>query len=263
MRQYLELVNRILTSESECREPLFITSLAVVSEVMGVPMAAVESIARQNNIEIITKDRGAWIDEDALRGVYADAYVRKIKCYFNNCTRHLYELNNAEQLQFYQFCNQYKKATLPGPVRKWEDIDEQSLRAHFEQEVKEKSPKQKSCPEIILDIDLANLIEKQKELVRIDLSERADSLFVESPCRRIINAYSNHLLHSVVHSRWACRKPRKNIQSQVCEHSPVWIKPARYYVYIGDDEDHIEESVLTVNDHIGGHSSNSVLRMVA
>jgi len=106
---YMELNDTVVTSIKERRKPKFITSLAIVSEVMGVPMAAVESIARQNNIEIITKDRGACIDEDALCGVYADAYVRKIKCYFNNCTRHLYELNNAEQLQFYQFCTNTKR----------------------------------------------------------------------------------------------------------------------------------------------------------
>lgn len=243
-------------------------SLKVISEVMGVPMVAVQSIARDNKLNINSEDRGACIDENALHGVYADAYVRKIKCYFNNCNKHIYELSNAEQLQFYQFCNQYKKASLPGSVRKWEDIDEESIRAHFEQEVKKKSPKRKKKSFIDLfsglgglelELSLKNL---DKEIISIIPAEKDDIAIAKPPYERMY-AEPSDILHTIVHSRWACRKPKKRIRPQLCALSPIWIVPARYYTYSGDDNDHIENTVLQVNAHIGDQLYNSIPRMAA
>lgn len=240
--------------------------LAIVSEVMGVPMAAVQSIARDNKLNINSEDRGACIDENALHGVYADAYVRKIKCYFNNCNKHIYELSNAEQLQFYQFCNQYKKASLPGSVRKWEDIDEEAIRAHFEQEVKKKSPKRKKKSFIDLfsglgglELSLKNL---DTEIISIIPSKKDDFAIANPPYERMYAGPSD-ILHTIVHSRWACRKPKKRIRPQTYVHSLVWLLPARYYVYSGDDIDHIENTVLQENGHMGDQLFNSIPRMVA
>lgn len=239
--------------------------LAMVSEVMGVPIVAVQSIARQNHLTITTVDSSACIDENALHGVYADAYVRKIKCYYNNCTRYYDELNNAEQLQFYQFCNQYKKASLPGSVCKWEDIDEESIRAHFEQEVKKKSPKRKKGLVIDLFSGLGGLelsLKNQDTVISIIPSEKEDNVITNPPYERKYAEPSN-ILHTIVHSRWACRKPKKRIRPQICAHSPVWLVPARYYVYSGDDNDHIENTVLQVNGHTGDQLYNSIPRMAS
>lgn len=233
---------------------------------MGVPMVAVQTIARVNNLNIYSNDRSACIDENALHGVYADAYVRKIKCYFNNCNKHIYELSNAEQLQFYQFCNQYKKASLPGSVCKWEDIDEESIRAHFEQEVKKKSPKRKKGSVIDLFSGLGglelSLKSQDKESISLIPSEKDDIVITNPPYEKTYAEPSN-ILHTIVHSRWACRKPKKRIRPQICAHSPVWLVPARYYVYSGDDNDHIENTVLQVNDHASGQLYNSIPRMAS
>lgn len=232
----------------------------------GCAYSAVESIARLNHLKITTVDSSACIDENALHGVYADAYVRKIKCYYNNCTRHILELNSAEQLQFHQFCNQYKKASLPGSVRKWEDIDEESIRAHFEQEVKKKSPKHKEKSFIDLFSGIEGLIvcalESQDTVISIKPSEKDDYVVTNPPYERMyVEPFD--ILHTIAHSRWACRKPKKRIRPQICVHSPVWLIPARYYVYSGDDNDHIVNTVLQINGHIGDHLLNSIPRMVA
>lgn len=240
--------------------------LAIVSEVMGVPMAAVQSIARDNKLNINSEDRGACIDENALHGVYADAYVRKIKCYFNNCNKHIYELSNAEQLQFYQFCNLYKRASLPGSVRKWEDLNEEAIRAHFEQEVKKKSPRRKKKSFIDLFSGLGGLEFSLKcldtEVISITPSEK-DAIVITKPPYERNYAEPSDILHTIVHSRWASRKPKKRKSPQLCEHSSAWVISARYYIYSGEDNDHIENTVLQVNGHIGDQWYNSIPRMVA
>jgi len=157
---------------------------------------------------------------------------------------------------------QYKKATLLGSVRKWEEIDEQSIRAHFEQEVKEKSPKQESQHYLCCAESLFGQLEKIREAIRCKLSGEEDVIFARPPYHRKYVAQSDPL-YDISHSRWAYRQPKKRVYSPVRIHYQNWLVPARYYIYIGDDDDHIEEFVLTVNDHISGHSSNSIFKMVA
>lgn len=246
--------------------PHFSTTLDVIQRVMGVPKAAVQAIARNAGIDD-EKQVGACIDENAL-SYFADAYVRKVKTYFNSCTRHLNELSYAEQIQFNLFYNQFKKASSSGSIRKWEDIDEDTLRAHFEQEVKDKTSKEKPNKVTSL-VDLFSgagglfQIDKIAENVLRDLSNEDDNVVVERPRYRRKYIAQSDLQLAIIYSRWVRRKQKKRIRSQICDHSPIWLLPARYYVFSGDDNDHIENTVLQVNGHIGDPLYNSIPRMAA
>lgn len=121
----------------------FMTSLEVVQEVMSVPMAAIKTIARQENIQF-ENEQSACLDENVL-GVYADAYVRKLKSYFNSMkNKNNCQLGTDDYLVFDEFCVNFKKPECNSKKAcKWSDIDTDAIRKHFFALIKEKTPEKK------------------------------------------------------------------------------------------------------------------------
>lgn len=108
--------------------------LEVLRQEMNVPMAAILAIARSENVE--TDSQSEYISEDSL-GVYADAYIRKLKEYFRRMTHDDDSLLDiADIITFEHFCEAYKKSSLNDTrVRSWDDIDQESIRENFFQRV--------------------------------------------------------------------------------------------------------------------------------
>ena len=136
MNFYLSnLLSSIIEETSKAR---FSTSLEVVQRVMGVPMIAVQNIAR--NIGVNDNIKGsACIDENALV-YFADAYARKMKAYFNRTRCAVNRLSPDEQRAFFQFCDEFKKThVLCTKLLTWNDIDEEAIREQFIYEVKKQT----------------------------------------------------------------------------------------------------------------------------
>ena len=66
----------------------FKTSSEVIQKVMNVPMCAVISILRSNGYNDIHDETSLCIDEERL-GVFAEAYVRKMKIYFTRSLQNI------------------------------------------------------------------------------------------------------------------------------------------------------------------------------
>ena len=77
----------------------FKTSSEVIQKVMNVPMCAVISILRSNGYNDIHDETSLCIDEERL-GVFAEAYVRKMKIYF---TRSLQNISSLTYSGAYPF----------------------------------------------------------------------------------------------------------------------------------------------------------------
>lgn len=130
----------LFSSESDVEEPMKLSiPLELLRQQMNVPMVAIRAIAQSEGIEI--DSQGECISEDSL-GVYADAYIRKLKEYFRRMTHNSELVLDPEDIiVFDQFCETFKKSTLhDSKVRSWSDIDQDAIRENFIQSVITKVP---------------------------------------------------------------------------------------------------------------------------
>lgn len=128
-----------------------IVPIEVLQEVLNVPMAAIVSIGRTEDV-LYDCEQSECISIGSL-GVYADAYIRKLKSYFRRMTsRHTSGLDPHEESDFNEFCKLYKKSDLTySQAKKWEDIDTDLLYEDFYALVKEKSPSSFNNPNWLYD----------------------------------------------------------------------------------------------------------------
>lgn len=154
-------------------------SLAVLSNEMNVPIAAIRAIARTENVNIDSQSE--CISEDSL-GVYADAYIRKLKAYFRRMTRNEQLRPDPEEaIAFDKFCNSFKKSTQnESNVRSWDDIDEDAIREHFCEKVLEKaSPKTHDINLSELHFDFSKSIVINSEVFLSHFSLVDESLYYD------------------------------------------------------------------------------------
>ena len=105
---------------------------------MNVPMVAVRCIAKGAGLAV-SDEQSVCIDENTLE-VFADAYVRKLKAYFNSMTRGNRQVDIDECLLFENFCKEFKnEACKREKAKTWSDIDENALRNYFLGLIKEKT----------------------------------------------------------------------------------------------------------------------------
>lgn len=246
MKQYIEHIHSVVI---EALKPRFQTTLDTIQRVMGVPMVAVQNIARNAGIDD-DMQVGACIDENALP-YFADAYVRKVKSYFNR-TRAIYnQLGPDEQLAFLQFCNEFNKVELPFPeASTWNDIDVDAIREQFYHDVKIQSPKVVSLIGSILET-----------IASKDLDIRVKSLFEqiseEQSERRAM------IMRKVTHSYIFNAKLKKpKIISIVNDAIHLLPIIAHYHIYISSDEDHFVDA-CDCNNGLEGQCIHRALQMAS
>ena len=116
----------------------FKTSSEVIQKVMNVPMCAVISILRSNGYNDIHDETSLCIDEERL-GVFAEAYVRKMKIYFTRTLQNISSLPRKERSDYNKFVKLFKKKGVKEPKIWKNDIDIDHLKEVFVERVKEET----------------------------------------------------------------------------------------------------------------------------
>lgn len=116
----------------------FKTSPEVIQKVMNVPMCAVMSILRSNGYNDIHDETSLCIDEERL-GVFAEAYVRKMKIYFTRSLQNISSLPRKERSDYNKFVKLFKKKGVKEPKIWKNDIDIDHLKEVFVERVKEET----------------------------------------------------------------------------------------------------------------------------
>lgn len=109
------------------------TTPAIVMRASGLKYEAIRAIAREYGVNI-KSERSRCIDESLL-SLLADAHIRRLKSYFNKSIRHLSKLSGAELSTFIDFCETFKKRQSNPSSLTWNDIDIESIREDFINEV--------------------------------------------------------------------------------------------------------------------------------
>lgn len=116
----------------------FKTSPEVIQKVINVPMCAVMSILRSNGYNDIHDETSLCIDEERL-GVFAEAYVRKMKIYFTRSLQNISSLPRKERSDYNKFVKLFKKKGVKEPKIWKNDIDIDHLKEVFVERVKEET----------------------------------------------------------------------------------------------------------------------------
>lgn len=114
------------------------TTPEIVMKASGLHYEAIRAIARENGV-LVKSERSRCIDENLL-SLLADAHVRQLKSFFNKSNRHISELSGAEFVTFMDFCETFKKHHANTSSLTWNDIDVDSIREEFINEVHESTP---------------------------------------------------------------------------------------------------------------------------
>lgn len=138
MIKHLDIESIFQDSFDDGNRSTFKTSPEVIQKVMNVPMCAVMSILRSNGYSGIHDETSLCIDEKGL-GVFAEAYVRKMKNYFARSLQNISSLPRKERSDYNKFVKLFKKKGVKEP-KKWEnDIDIDHLKDVFVERVKEET----------------------------------------------------------------------------------------------------------------------------
>ena len=135
-RQNIEPISQ--DSFDDGNSSTFKTSSEVIQKVMNVPMCAVISILRSNGYNDIHDETSLCIDEERL-GVFAEAYVRKMKIYFTRSLQNISSLPRKERSDYNKFVKLFKKKGVKEPKIWKNDIDIDHLKEVFVERVKEET----------------------------------------------------------------------------------------------------------------------------
>lgn len=218
----------------------FRTSLNIIGEVLNVPLCALKSILRQNGHSDVNPS-DYCIDEKELE-MFAEAYIRKMRCYFTSSIRNISTLSFEEKTDLNKFYNHFKKEECYHlSSANWNQIDTNKIRAAFMDIVKEKT---ENPFEIIGGLIFQNItVVKSQTLVelqdvRAKLYERLDKKhisflssknkfdFLEHIVRSNNYIAPSFIRHLRTKSPWCINILRKLFIS------------ARYHINITDDAHH-------------------------
>ena len=102
MIEHLGIESIFQDSFADGNRSTFKTSPELIQKVMTVPMCAVMSILRSNGYNDIHDETSLCIDEERL-GVFAEAYVRKMKNYFTRSLQNISSLPRKERSDYNKF----------------------------------------------------------------------------------------------------------------------------------------------------------------
>lgn len=260
MIKHLNIETFIQDSFDDGNRSTFKTSPEVIQKVMNVPMCAVMSILRSNGYSDIHDETSLCIDEERL-GIFAEAYVRKMKNYFTRSLQNISSLPRKERSDYNKFVKLFKKKGVKEP-KKWEnDIDIDYLKEVFVERVKEETEERYSSRSGIMGCHISSdvlinrilthrLFEQEpfiKEEKQINISDYAYKLILyvlgitfekQAILEKRIEE-EKELLNRISDSELYIAEPVND--------KPVWcgtnlifrfVSFARYYIYsMRDDED--------------------------
>lgn len=206
----------------------FTTTPSVVAEVLNVPFVAVKAIAKEAGITV-SDEQSACLDEKAL-GIYADAYVRKLRGYFNSMKSKRSQLGIDDYLVFDDFCTNFKKPECnTDKACTWNDIDTDAIRSQFFELVKEKTPHKPS-----------DLFSEIGGFLRFDLKFEPMSLedtFEETLGKAKLSERQRNTLKKISERNYCCYKVRKvhkhrNYNARL----RIVLFAAHYHIFSRDDK---------------------------
>ena len=149
MKKHKNIIELFQDSFDDGNRSTFKTSPEVIQKIMNVPMCAVMSILRSNGYSDIHDETSLCIDEERL-GIFAEAYVRKMKNYFTRSLQNISSLPRKERSDYNKFVKLFKKKGVKEP-KKWEnDIDIDHLKEVFVERVKEETEERYKVRDAIL-----------------------------------------------------------------------------------------------------------------
>ena len=234
-------------------KPRLYTSLNIIQEVMGVPMVAVQSLARTAGLDV-ADDESECIGENSL-GIFADAYVRKMKAYFIRAKRNASWLGPDELSIFNDFHRTFKKPEcISEYAETWDDIDTDAIRESFLVQIEELSEK-KSIADLLAGCGGIDFV----------CSEPAYQAFSFCNVRsqRLTDMQTDVLKRVTQSCLYNTRlKVKKHAVSskQKCGAWYIFV-PAHYYIY--SDDDHHETDIVSENNGPYAQFINSTLRMAS
>lgn len=138
MIEHLDIESIFQDSFDDGNRSTFKTSPEVIQKVMNVPMCAVKSILRSNGYSDIHDETSLCIDEERL-GIFAEAYVNKMKNYFTRSLHNISSLPPKECSDYNKFVKLFKKKGVKEPKIWKNDIDIDHLKEVFVERVKEET----------------------------------------------------------------------------------------------------------------------------
>lgn len=213
------------------------TSLEAIQKVMNVPMEAIASIGRTAGMEILDTS-SECIDENSL-APFAEAYVRKMKCYFNNSLRSKDQLGPEELSTFIKFTHLFKKPTAKTAcAESWKDIDQDALRDQFYAEIRKNTPKRETFFDALLE-SVYNALSAHSFVTR--RAELHESITLQDE--------KSDLHQCIVNSRCYLQKqPKRKECKAKSDVTRTILLSARYHVNADDGkEDHNQGVLLSIH----------------
>lgn len=165
----------------------FRTSLNIIGEVLNVPLCALKSILRQNGHSNVNPS-DYCIDEKELE-MFAEAYIRKMRCYFTSSIRNISTLSFEEKTDLNKFYNHFKKEECYHlSSANWNQIDTNKIRAAFMDIVKEKT---KSPFDLLAQNILETLEIREYSSKRLSLIDRIVSSQEDEEIQELLNSLYN------------------------------------------------------------------------
>lgn len=165
----------------------FRTSLKIIGEVLNVPLCALKSILRQNGHSDVDPS-DYCIDEKELE-MFAEAYIRKMRCYFTSSIRNISTLSIEEKTDLNKFYNHFKKEECSHlSSANWNQIDTNKICAAFMDKVKEKT---KSPFDLLAQNILETLEISEYPSKRVSIIDRIVSSQEDKEIQELLNSLYN------------------------------------------------------------------------
>lgn len=235
MRFEFTISERLEASLSALFKRRSMTSLNIIGEVMNIPLPALECIWRKTGKKDIDPS-SLCIDEESLE-LFAEAFIRKMKNYFEHSVRDFGILSSEERSDLLEFYNHFKikENFVLTSKSTWSNISKDKLHEAFLNEVREKTEKYKiESYDGILDSFLSYISPES-------LESRVHHLYSTIGRNRNFNSDSNsNLLNRISHnSRYL--SSHSNVTGNYNKHCVVnnrlrkILRAARFYIYAADD----------------------------
>lgn len=221
------------------------TSLNIIGEVMNLPMSALECIWRKSGEQDVDPS-SLCIDEKSLE-LFAEAYIRKMKNYFERSVRDIEVLSSEERNNLIEFYNRFKikeEYTLTSKSS-WGSIDISKLHDAFLNEVWVKTEEHR--------FDFFSGIGGLSQKIIKELC--GSSVYTREINNQV--ATTGNLLYRISHSK-RYLSPQTNIKGRNKKQHCIEnhrlrkiLKSARFFIFVADedsDSDIIDNHCELVNN---------------
>ena len=228
------------------KDSQFMTSLNIIGEVMNVPLPALECIWRKSGEEDIDPS-SLCIDEERLE-LFADAYIRKMKNYFESSVHNVDYLSVGEETDLIEFFNQFKSNDTEFTRNAhWSQINTKKLHDSFFKIVKQNTYEEiedKSFLFAGVSLDVVNRVIKFLfDEVGSNVEDNTYSIKIRERYLIALKrdwSKEKKLLQRISHSRLYSHKKvekKETFQHPILVVLRKFYLSARYYYFASDDND--------------------------